>query len=229
MTPVRRSLRRLRDRARSLALLAPIVRAADRLALRWVATERFDGRDPGERAYLDQYAAVLLPKTSGRVLDLGCGHGYLTWEIAARAEVSEVVGIDRIADFRCAHPKISYRTQDLTAKPHLPAGFDVVVATEFIEHISEAALLALLPFVRDALSEGGLFVGSTPPNPTTAETFSGSPFHRREYQPLALRALLSRHFADVEITSHGAAFMTWIARRPPSQSRSHERQGRTTP
>lgn len=222
MTPGQR-LRWLRDRLRRFRPLVPAVRAADRVALRWVARERYGGRDPRERAYLEQYAAVIFPETFGRVLDLGCGHGYLTCEIAQRPDVDEVVGIDKITEFRCAHPKITYRTQDLAADPRLPGGFDVIVATEFVEHIPEAAFLALLPGIRGALRDGGRFVGSTPVNPTAADTFSNSPYHRREYQPAVLQAHLERHFAEVRVEQHGAAFMTWIARRPaawPPERRS---------
>jgi 2-polyprenyl-3-methyl-5-hydroxy-6-metoxy-1,4-benzoquinol methylase len=209
--PARRILRALRDRARRLPPLAPLVNAVDRVALRWTARERYDGRDPSEGAYVESYAALVLPLTHGRVLDLGCGHGYLTCRIADRSEVADVVGIDQIRDFRCAHPKVRFITEDLAAAPVLPNGFDVVIATEFIEHLSQPAFEALLPRIASALASGGRFVGSTPPNPTGDATFSGSPFHRREYQAEVLEGLLRRHFSDVVVRVHGADLMTWVA------------------
>lgn len=199
--------------ARHMPTLAPVVRALDLLYIRMVALERYEG---GEvcRDYMQRYIDVVLPQTHGRVLDLGCGYGYVTREIAARAQVTEVVGIDRILDFRCPHPKITYRTQDLVVNPRLPDGFDVVVATDFIEHIPEAALLTLLPFVRDALRSGGVFIGSTPANYTQAATYSGSPYHVREYQPQVLQTYLERHFTDVGLEQQAGSLMLWSARKP---------------
>ncbi len=212
MMALRLALRRLHDQLGRTALAAPLIRVFDNLHLKWVARERYEGRTAG-RDYLELYAAVILPKTNGRVLDLGCGYGYLTYEIARRPEVTEVVGIDKITNFRCIHPKITYQTLDLAADPRLPGGFDVIVATDFIEHIPETAFAALLPGIRESLRDGGLFVGSTPPNPTAVDTFSGSPYHVREYQPPALHAHLERHFADVHVELRGAALMTWTARK----------------
>jgi 2-polyprenyl-3-methyl-5-hydroxy-6-metoxy-1,4-benzoquinol methylase len=183
------------------------------MTLRWTARERYDGRDPAEAAYVERYAALVYAHAHGRVLDLGCGHGFLTCRIAERAEVTEVVGIDRIGDFRSAHPKVRFLSRDLARAADLPGEFDVVVATEFIEHLSEAAFAALLPRIAAALKPGGRFVGSTPPNPTPAPTFSGSPFHEREYQPEALAALLRRLFVDVDVRVHDSDLMTWVARK----------------
>jgi 2-polyprenyl-3-methyl-5-hydroxy-6-metoxy-1,4-benzoquinol methylase len=99
----------------------------------------------------------------------------------------------------------------LAQAPVLPGGFDVIVATEFIEHLPEAAFTALLPRIVAALKTGGRFVGSTPPNPTAAATFSGSPYHAREYQPNTLDALLRRFFTKVAVHVHGSDLMTWEA------------------
>ncbi len=210
---LRQAWRTLRALPRRVPAAAPIVRRLDVLYIRMVAQERYVG---GEVCwdYMRGYMAVILPQTHGRVLDLGCGYGYITWEIAARAEVTEVVGIDKILDFRCPHPKVTYRTQDLVVNPRLPGGFDVIVATDFIEHIPEAALLTLLPFVRDALRDGGVFIGSTPANHTQAATYSGSPYHVREYQPAVLQTYLERYFIDVRLEQRAQAVMIWSARKP---------------
>ncbi len=74
MSAFRRALKLLRALLRRVPLLASVVRLADRLQTRLVATERYEGSETG-RDYLEQYAAVILPVTRGRVLDLGCGHG----------------------------------------------------------------------------------------------------------------------------------------------------------
>jgi SAM-dependent methyltransferase len=209
---LRQAWRTLRALPGRVPTAAPIVRRLDALYTRMVAQERYVG---GEVCwdYMQGYMAVILPQTRGRVLDLGCGHGYITREIAERVEVTQVVGIDKILDFRCPHSKVTYRTQDLVVSPRLPDGFDIIVATDFIEHIPEAALLTLLPSVRDALRDGGIFIGSTPANHTQAATYSGSPYHVREYQPAVLQAYFERYFIDVRLEQRPQAVMIWSARK----------------
>jgi len=75
-----------------------------------------------------------------RVLDIGCGNGALTRDIAERAE-AYVIGIDLNPDNiakakrRYAHPKVEYRVGD--ALKDLPQErFDVVVLSNVLEHLS---------------------------------------------------------------------------------------------
>lgn len=72
------------------------------------------------------------------VLDIGCGEGYLTYDIAKKAR--KVIGVDNskerlsIAKERCNSNNIEYIYADATVK--LPEGeFDVVVLSNVLEHI----------------------------------------------------------------------------------------------
>jgi methionine biosynthesis protein MetW len=76
-----------------------------------------------------------------RVLDIGCGDGALTYDVAERAG-AHMVGIDIDADYiatarqRHAHSRIEYRLGD--ALEMLPnRSFDVVILSNVIEHLPE--------------------------------------------------------------------------------------------
>jgi len=99
-----------------------------------------------------------------RVLDLGCGNGSLSNELARSG--MQVTGVDfsdsGIARARANYPKVRFEQQDLClpldASYHQQ--FDAVISTEVIEHL----LLPrkLMQNARAALKPGGLFIVTTP-------------------------------------------------------------------
>lgn len=180
--------------------------------------ERFDPqKDGAEIEYFNTYARKVIEKVQGRVLDIGCGYGYLTKEIAEKNEINEVVGIDKIdsKEFRCSGNKIEYIKKDIS-KPLGDLGvFDAITSTEFIEHISESDFKNLLVWIFSSLKAGGVFVGSTPLNPTDKEKFSDSPFHIREYQPHYFKEILEEEgFINVVIEEYPSMqFFFWEAKK----------------
>ena len=117
-------------------------------------------------AYLLPVITSLLPSQSpGRLLDVGCGNGYLAGYMMRRGW--QVVGIDLseqgIAVARQQYPKARFEL--MAADENLltnlgEAPFDVVTSTEVVEH-----LYAPRKFVagcHSALREGGRFICSTP-------------------------------------------------------------------
>lgn len=80
-------------------------------------------------------------RSGERVLDIGCGHGAVAYDVAEKAG-AYAVGVDLNADNialahqRHAHLRIEYRVGD--ALESLPDGpFDVVILSNVLEHLSD--------------------------------------------------------------------------------------------
>jgi len=172
-------------------------------------TERYSKTDPRttttDHEYFEFYARQVVPMVQGpRVLDLGCGEGWLDLEIAKRPDVNLIVAVDRELVHKVRHWKIMRICADVLS--HQIIGvyvsgrskeeverYDTIVATEFIEHITETDLDALCAKIKPHLR--GYFVGCTPERtkPTT------NPFHLREYTLGELLAKFSEHFGHVQV------------------------------
>ena len=106
----------------------------------------------------------LIPPDARRVVDLGCGSGFLAGQLAARG--LQVIGVERsedgIAHARAGHPGIRFEqaSVDTDLSRVLGGGFDVVISTEVIEHLTFPRNL-----LRNGLSllrPGGLMLITTP-------------------------------------------------------------------
>jgi SAM-dependent methyltransferase len=132
-----------------------------------------------------------------RVLDLGCGTGYGSAELA---EVSPfLVAIDRIApdaDYR--RPSLGYVRADLHGIPLAPQSFDLVVSFQVIEHLEDPT--RYLRAIETLLRPGGTALIATP---NVLQSDRENPFHVHEYEPDELRARLEAHFSEVEILGVG--------------------------
>ena len=96
---------------------------------------------------------------SCRVLDMGCGAGFLTHELASHGH--HVTGIDlsepslKVAKHLDPTQKVEYFKQDVTQTTFLSESFDVVCAMDLLEHVENPEVL-----IREAsrlLKPGGLF------------------------------------------------------------------------
>jgi len=106
-------------------------------------------------------------KPGERVIDIGCGPGFLCESIAAAVgPTGRVVGVDisdDLIDFATKHKKsdiIEYRSGDATALPLEPAQFDIAVSTQVIEYVADADA-ALQEIARVVRPGGHAFIVDT--------------------------------------------------------------------
>lgn len=100
----------------------------------------------------------------GRILDVGCGEGYITGIIKRAFPDADVHGMDySLSAIRKAHadfPDISFSVADAT-QPSYPTGpFDVVVFNNLWEHVTDP--IALVRRAKEVLRPGGFVIISTP-------------------------------------------------------------------
>ena len=104
------------------------------------------------------WIANLLPSPS-KVLDMGCGAGFLAHDLAKLGH--EVVGIDlseqslAIAKKIDTTKKIQYLQADVTKTPFETASFDAIFAMDLLEHLEDPA--ALIREASRLLKPGGFF------------------------------------------------------------------------
>ncbi len=115
-----------------------------------------------------------------RVLDIGCGEGVFTAELARAG--AHAVGIEVAEEplrrARALHPELDLRLVDADGEWDLPdASFDVVWAGETIEHVLDTA--AWLSEVRRVLRSGGSLLLSTPAH--TSSRMLALAFSRRAF------------------------------------------------
>ncbi|OYW11315.1 MAG: hypothetical protein B7X34_03330, partial [Acidobacteriia bacterium 12-62-4] len=139
-----------------------------------------------------------------RVLDVGCGTGYGTKELALTAR--EATGVDvsseaiEYARENYAKDNLRYELGSATELPFADASFDLVVAFEVIEHLEEWQ--KLLTEARRVLAPGGQLVVSTPNKLYYAESREQSgpnPFHTHEFEIEEFRAALAAVFPHVSM------------------------------
>lgn len=120
-----------------------LLRAENKLRNPWIV-------DALKRHYLEQPC---------RVLDVGCGAGFLTNELVRHGH--DVVGLDasaesiEVARFRDGTRKVSYVYGDAGALPFADASFDAVSAMDLLEHVENPG--AIVSEAARVLRPGGLF------------------------------------------------------------------------
>ena len=128
-----------------------------------------------------------------RVLDLGCGTGYGTSELAEA--LPQAFAVDRISpDPAARHPRAAFIRADAAHLPLRPETFDMVVSFQVIEHLEDPE--PYLDAIARLLGPGGVALITTP---NILESDRENPFHVHEFRADELGNLLRSQFAEVEM------------------------------
>ena len=149
--------------------------------------------------HVSRYAFAARLARRKRVLDVGCGAGYGAAELANTA--TSVTGIDIGEDaiaYAVGHysrPNLQFQQAAAAALPFPDGSFDLVVAFEVIEHLTDWE--PLIAEARRVLSPGGQFVVSTPNKAYYAETrrqTGPNPYHEHEFGFEEFKQALEQYF-----------------------------------
>jgi SAM-dependent methyltransferase len=135
-----------------------------------------------------------------RLLDLGCGTGYGTAELADSADAEIViVGLDRVEPAASSRrPNANFLRADLAGIPLAAGTFGTIVSFQVIEHLEDPTAY-LEAIARLLAGDGAAYV--TTPNVVTSDGVN--PWHVHEYRADELREKLLEHFDDVEMLGVG--------------------------
>lgn len=185
----------------------------------------FEGSVPRLEA-MARLAASCLGRT-GRVLTVGVGDGYLERRLAGAGWVVTVLDPDPEAVARIAEEGFVAGVGVLQSVPFEDHCFDVVVATEVLEHIDQDDGPDAVAEVARVLRPAGWFVGSVPfaedlavstvVCPGCGETFHRWG-HRRSFGEVQLRTELQASFAAVDVWR--TAFVRFRGRGPMGWAKS---------
>ncbi len=168
--------------------------------------------------HVSRYAFATRFAFEALVLDIGCGVGYGTAELASRARFA--IGIDSAPE-AIVHARSAYALQNsnfipasATALPFRDASFELVTAFEVIEHLTDWRVL--LSEARRVLHSDGVFLVSTPNKDyyTDSRGASGpNPFHTHEFEFDEFRNVLGEFFphCKVLLQNHVEAFAFYQA------------------
>jgi SAM-dependent methyltransferase len=194
----------------------------------------YDRTSPGQRDYWRKMAAprqrvaTLLAELKrdrpSSLIDLGCGGGELAAEIAEALPDTAVAGLDlsapQIELNRQRYPEIEWHIADLNGTlTELVGRFEAVVATELVEHLSDAGTFLALARRLVADDRGRLYLSTQSGPLRETERRVG---HQRHFSADEMSSLLGgAGWRPLRVWNTGFPFhdlSKWYANRNPDRS-----------
>lgn len=161
-------------------------------------------------AYKHEFGQILPVDKKAKILDLGCGSGFLVWFLLQEG-YENVLGIDNSAEqveFAKSHSLPVIQVNALEYLTH-NKNFDLIVLTDVIEHLSKDEIVTLLLQIHEALAPNGYVIIRTPNacSFTAANSRYIDLTHEIIFTEKSLRqVLLSCNFSKVLITDEKPPF-----------------------
>jgi 2-polyprenyl-3-methyl-5-hydroxy-6-metoxy-1,4-benzoquinol methylase len=128
-----------------------------------VSAAQMTGGISAEPIYRAILAAVVALKAEGRALDFGAGTGAMAAYLCDTGQFTRVDAVDLVDYCSERHPEVHWMFSDLNEPlPVAAETYDLIVASEVIEHLENPRMLAREWF--RLLKPGGALVVSTPNN-----------------------------------------------------------------
>ena len=145
----------------------------------------------------------LVPHSCRRVLDLGCGAGFMAIALAERGHDVTAIDIDpdlvRLVDAGAVDRGVLVKTAVMSALDiwrFAPSSFDAVVCLDVLEHLEDDG--AAMRLSSQALRPGGVVVASVPAGPWLYGERDRSIGHHRRYTKRQVADLLADAGFQVE-------------------------------
>ncbi|WP_052128459.1 class I SAM-dependent methyltransferase [Neosynechococcus sphagnicola] len=182
-------------------------------AYHWRQVDRRWGNPEFNPPLLARYQglAQLASASATKVLDVGCGDGYLLYRVSQRCPQAKLFGIDgdevgiQLAAAQLQQHQCPASLQQASAYqlPFEAGEFDLVLSADVIEHLDDPELA--VQEMHRILQPGGVLLISTPNRQPDRQW---DPLHIREYNPDELTDLLRPYFSRIKM--RGCWAMGWM-------------------